>query len=188
MSMPLLSDYRYVLVPRRMTDARFWHIYFQLTASRLAPFKPSAAQAAADHAAAAAAAAAAVEVESDDEPASSRPLAGHEGLSAGPVANPAYVAVEETSGGEAHAASPAAGGEATRDPQPAQGEEAASDLDAYLVDMLAGAGGPQGVDGEGSAEDEDEGAAELDLADLDELLRSGVEDSGASQPHHQHAG
>ena len=38
-SMAQLSDFRYVLVPRRMPDTRFWQIYFLLTASRLAPFK-----------------------------------------------------------------------------------------------------------------------------------------------------
>ncbi|KAG0581035.1 hypothetical protein KC19_4G219500 [Ceratodon purpureus] len=47
MTVPEISDFRYVLCPRRMRESKFWKIYFILVQNHVAPFEARAAERAA---------------------------------------------------------------------------------------------------------------------------------------------
>ena len=179
-AMPHLSDLRYVLVPRRMADSRFWRVYFTITASRLAACRPSAAAAAAALAAHSAAEAQRLA----EEEGSLSLLGGGAGPSDGALA--ASDGAVGTGGGPAttpsgpggtggaslgEATRPAAAGEASAprdidspavvtDAQQPEPRTAAADLEQYLVEMLGaddGGGSSSSLESSGDPLDELEG-------------------------------
>eukprot|EP00271_Cylindrocystis_brebissonii_P007486 TRINITY_DN21056_c0_g2_i1.p1 TRINITY_DN21056_c0_g2~~TRINITY_DN21056_c0_g2_i1.p1 ORF type:complete len:377 (-),score=99.62 TRINITY_DN21056_c0_g2_i1:856-1986(-) len=170
-----MSDFRYVLCPRRMTERRFWRIYFLLVHTHVAPYEQKAKEKAA----------AALKQREEDRAAGKPQQAEGEslfgallartrqGLAAASLQRPAGAVApadstresgEAAGSGPGGAISGAAAGSAERT------KKEGDDLDAYLLGAL---------ETEGTAADDDVEEGDFDPDDFDKLVNNG-EDSEAS--------